>query len=91
MVLAIPLYRPCNRAFAVQRDPYQSSGNTIVQLRGTSFSDSMNAPEIRCRKPHEAVVYGSADPLFTAEVSLCTLNRHVSEKELNLSQFAPPT
>ena len=36
----------------------------------------------------DAVVYGSADPLFTAEESLCSLNRHVSEKELDLLQFA---
>ena len=36
----------------------------------------------------DAVVHRSADPLFTTEVPLCGLNRHVSEKELDLLQFA---
>jgi hypothetical protein len=36
----------------------------------------------------DAVVHGSADPLFTTEVPLCGLNRHVSEKELDLLQLA---
>ena len=55
---------------------------------GRTVGKSSECEGTALRLNPDVVVHGSVDPLFTSEVSLCSLNRRMSEKELDLLQFA---
>ena len=68
----------------------------VIQFDGLSASRSFGAAPQGVSVHHSStlrfdtylVVDRSADPLFTTKVALSSLNRNVTEEELNLFQFS---
>ncbi len=65
-----------------------SNGEGFSNPHGWFVGIPFCGPDPALRLNANSVVHGSADPLLASKVSLCSLHRHMTKKELNLLQLA---